>query len=110
MRPMRRGIPSVEMETMRLRLNGVEPMKTESGGPVKTLVTDPLDVDCADCLASEGVPCTTILGGQRQFHVARLRLAAAPDACGQCGAERGQPCYKTSGGIRTFPHRDRAAA
>ena len=85
-------------------------MKIETGGPVRTLATDPLGIYCADCLAGEGMPCTTIQGRQCRFHVARLRLAAAPDACGQCGAGRDQPCYETSGGIRMYPHSERAAA
>ena len=108
--PKGNEIHAGELETMRLQLNGVGTMKSETDGPVGTLPTDPLDVYCTNCLASEGMPCTTIRGGQRRFHVARLRLAAAPDACGQCGAGHGEPCYQTSGGIRMYPHSERAAA
>ena len=85
-------------------------MRSETGGPVRARATDPLDVYCTNCLASEGMSCTTIRGNQCSPHVARLRLAAAPGACGQCGAGHGQPCYKTSGGIRMYPHQSRMIA
>ena len=64
----------------------------------------PTDVRCAACSAAPGEECSTISGNACPPHVARRRLAAAPDECIACGVPYGEPCVKVSGGIRTYPH------
>ena len=64
----------------------------------------PLDVYCIACSAVPREECSTISGNACPPHVARRKLAAAPDKCPACGAAYGEPCIKVSGGTRMYPH------
>ena len=71
---------------------------------------DTMNVECANCMAVKGEPCTTVQGKARPPHAPRVELAAAPDKCGNCGAEYGQPCFMESGKTRIHPHLERVMA
>ena len=64
----------------------------------------PLDVYCAACSAVPREECSTIYGNACPPHVARRKLAMAPDECNACGAAYGEPCIKVSGAISMYPH------
>ena len=69
---------------------------------------DTTNVECANCLAVKGEPCTTVQGNKaRPPHAPRVELAAAPDKCGNCGAKYGEPCFMESGKTRIHPHLER---
>ena len=64
----------------------------------------PTEVHCAACSAAPGEECSTISGNGCLPHVARRKLAAAPDECHAYGVPYGKPCFKVSGGVRMYPH------
>ena len=71
---------------------------------------DPTNVECANCIAVKGEPCTTVRGEARPPHAPRVELAAAPDKCGDCGAEYGEPCFTESGKTLIYLHLERVMA
>ena len=71
------------------------------------MTVDPLNVECANCLAVKGELCTTAQGKTRYPHQSRTLLAAVPAKCGECGAEYSEPCLMESGKTRLYPHPER---
>ena len=73
------------------------------------LAMDPIQVECATCLAVPGEACTTRYTGRPvASHPARFRLARVGAACPRCGASELQPCVNAAGKAQTRVHTARA--
>lgn len=75
------------------------------------ITMDPIQVECATCLAVPGEECTTRFSKRTVSpHVARRRLARVGASCPRCGASELQPCLNASGRGQPRIHTARAEA
>ena len=72
---------------------------------------DPIQVECATCLALPGEHCSTRYSGYPVApHPARSRLARASVACPRCGASDLRPCVNSKGRAQPRIHTARSEA
>ena len=72
---------------------------------------DPIQVECATCLAVPGERCSTLYTGYPiSPHAARSRLARVGVACPRCKATEFQPCVDARGRAQTRIHTARTEA
>ncbi len=70
---------------------------------------DPIQVECATCLAVPGEACTSRFSKRAVSpHLARLRLARVEVGCPRCGAGPRQPCLTTAGKAQPRIHTARS--
>ena len=70
---------------------------------------DPIQVECATCLAVPGEDCRSRSSGNDVApHVARTRLSRAGADCPRCGASKLQPCVNAAKKVQPRVHTTRS--